>query len=72
MKTREEHLRWAKDRALKYLDEWDLENACVSMLSDLSKHDETKDYHPSLLALGVLYVNNNDHAGMQRWIEGFR
>jgi hypothetical protein len=38
--TRAEHLQWAKDRALAYVDAVDLPSACASILSDLSKHPQ--------------------------------
>jgi hypothetical protein len=72
MRTREEHLQWCKDRALEYWRKGDLENACVSMVSNLSKHDETRNYHLTLLAIGIIYTSNKDYDGMRRWIEGFR
>ena len=39
--TRAEHLNWCKARALDYVVHGDLDQALVSMLSDLSKHDDT-------------------------------
>lgn len=41
--TRQEHLHWAKERALEYVAQGDLENAVTSMLSDLDKHEETRE-----------------------------
>jgi hypothetical protein len=38
--TRAEHLQWAKDRALAYVETGDLASACASILSDLSKHPQ--------------------------------
>ena len=39
--TRDEHLAWAKKRALAYLDmEHDVQNAFASMASDLKKHGQ--------------------------------
>lgn len=72
VRTRDEHLQWCKDRALEYWREGDLENACCSMLSDLSKHPETANNNPYLLALSIILVTNKDHDGVKRWIEGFR
>lgn len=72
MRSRDEHLQWAKDRALEYWRAGDLENACASMASDLNKHEETKNFNPYLLALGIIYVTNKDYEGMHRWITGFR
>src|ERR1044072_5501294 len=72
-KTRDEHLAWAKQRALDYLDRSDLVNAVASMCSDLQDH---KDFEPSeiayLTASAVIHVQRNDAAGVRRWIEGFR
>jgi hypothetical protein len=39
--TRAEHIQWCKTRALEYVDSGDLAAALASLLSDLSKHDET-------------------------------
>lgn len=39
MMTRDEHLQWAKDRALEYLPN-DLASATASFVSDLGKHPE--------------------------------
>lgn len=35
--TRDEHLRWAKDRALEYVEIGQLQNALMSFMSDCSK-----------------------------------
>jgi hypothetical protein len=70
--TRDEHLAWAKARALRYVDEGELQNAVVSMGSDLNKHAElTYATNGMLLQLGLLYVRHGDTAGVRRWIEGF-
>lgn len=71
-RTREEHLEWCKQRAREYLDRHDVTNAVASMLSDLSKHDGTKDAAKSLGGLALLYVKEHDVAGARRFIEGFR
>ena len=42
--TRDEHLEWAKKRALAYLDAGDALQGITSMLSDLTKHEELKDH----------------------------
>jgi hypothetical protein len=39
--TRDEHLKWAKDRALEYADQGDMANAIGSLRSDLGKHPGT-------------------------------
>lgn len=73
--TQDEHLAWAKQRALAYLDQSppDVMNALTSMMSDVSKHDDMKK-HPgiqlgvSLMMIGQL--KTVDEA--RRFIEGFR
>jgi hypothetical protein len=72
--TREDHLEWAKARALEYLTKGDLASAIASMGSDLAKHDETRQLAgaQSLMMVGILYATRGDNAGVKRWIEGFR
>jgi len=52
--TREEHLNWCKDRALKYVDMGDLNQAWASMTSDLNKHPETINH--SSIELGFVMI----------------
>lgn len=66
--TREEHLEWAKNRALEYVDLYDLPNALASMLSDLSKHPELQ-INETLAAAGLRYAMDRDRDGVRRWIE---
>lgn len=70
--TRQEHLNWSKARALKYLDSNDIKNAIASMLSDLSKHEGTKD-HPAILLMGMLVRTENLETEKQvrDFIKGF-
>jgi hypothetical protein len=42
--TRAEHLAWAKQRALEYLDRGELDNAFASMVSDCRKHPELESH----------------------------
>lgn len=44
METRKEYLEWCKQRANFYIDNGDLENGFLSMMSDLRKHPETKEH----------------------------
>lgn len=37
--TREQHLAWAKQRALEYVDAGEVDQAFASLMSDLNKHD---------------------------------
>jgi hypothetical protein len=41
--NRDEHMAWAKQRALAYVDSGDTQGAFASFLSDLGKHDETQE-----------------------------
>lgn len=68
--TRAEHLAWAKQRALEYLDHGDLPNAVASMTSDLGKHPDLQ-LSMVLNTLGLMYAVNGDAAGVRSWIEGF-
>lgn len=70
--TRDEHLAWAKKRALAYLDHGDVVNALTSMGSDLSKHEELKDIGAKMMPLGLMYAMNRDAIGARHWIEGFQ
>lgn len=70
--TRSEHLKWCKDRALEYLDRWDVEGAFNSMASDLSKHDETRGHSAIMLGLMLRLSGHLDSAEkMRKFIEGF-
>lgn len=72
--NRAEHLQWAKDRALEYVELGDYPNAYTSFLQDLSIHPELKlalETHihlggPQLVA-GML----NTARDMTSWINGF-
>jgi hypothetical protein len=70
--TRAEHLAWCKKRAHEYLAQGDIKNAVASMLSDLSKHPETRLPEGSPLGtLGLMTVMSDDHHGAVRFIDGF-
>jgi len=72
--TQDEHLEWAKKRALEYLDANDPRQAFTSMLSDLSKHPELESHVGIRMALGFLllpgWIDNREE--VRRWIVGFR
>lgn len=72
MTTRAEHLAWCKQRALEYLDAGLNTEAVASMVSDLGKHEETRD-HPGILLMGGLAMLGefNDVRKTRRFIEGF-
>lgn len=70
--NRQEHLDWCKQRALEYCDSDDVNNAWASMVSDLSKHDETRNH--TAIDLGNMQLVNgmlSTPADMRRFIEGF-
>lgn len=77
MMTRQEHLDWCKQRALEYLEPgpyFSLDDAMVSMASDLGKHDETRQHVTmtiplmfQLRASGKLSTANE----MREFIKGF-
>lgn len=53
--TREEHLKWCKERAIQEMDFYkDPSKGLISMMSDLQKHPETKSKSLVLLCLGQL------------------
>ena len=71
--TRDEHLAWAKKRALEYLDAGDVREGFTSMLSDLKKHDELKDHKGG--EIGVMFMMLpgwiDNPVEVRRWIVGF-
>ncbi len=70
--NREEHLKWCKQRALKYLESGDTKNALASMFSDLGKHKDTTD-PPAIMLGGILMMAGhlNTVAEVKKFIEGF-
>jgi hypothetical protein len=71
MQTREEHLAWAKERALAYLPA-DPQQAFDSIVSDLGKHPETEGHRGLDLGMRLLLNGQmNDPEKMREWIAGF-
>ena len=70
--TRDEHLEWAKKRALQYVEAHDYRNAVMSMISDMGKHDSTMG-HPGIMLGTMLMVAGklNTEYDIRKWIEGF-
>ena len=69
--TREEHMRWCKDRALAYLPASPAE-AVASMLSDLGKHEETKRAAAGGVFMeGMRAAMSTNPDDARRFIEGF-
>lgn len=74
--TYSEHMRWCKERALRYLDSGDTINAVTSMLSDLDKHPETsltmrEAFGLALAMDGLGKAQRGDSAAVRQWIEDF-
>ena len=74
MMTQDEHLEWAKKRALEYLDAGDTRNAFTSMLSDLCKHPELENHAGTRIGAAFMllpgWMDNREE--VRRWIVGFR
>lgn len=68
--TRDEHLAWAKRRALAYLPASPQE-AITSMLSDLGKHDDLKNIAKEMGLLAIMMVSQSSISDVRRFIEGF-
>lgn len=73
MTTRSDHLAWAKQRALEYVDAGRPADALSSLISDLGKHPETKG-HVGIELTGMLAMGGflNDASEVRRHIEGFQ
>lgn len=67
--TRDEHMEWCKKRALEYVDRNPVE-AVTSMLSDLSKHEETKGIGYKMAMFGIMFASKSPQQAKQ-FIEGF-
>ena len=71
MTTRDEHMAWCKHRALAYLPD-DPQQALASMISDLGKHDETKDHAAIKLTMMLMISGHLQSADqVHHHIEGF-
>lgn len=70
--TEKEHLEWAKKRALDLLSEGDVQQAFMSMMSDLGKHDATRGNPMIKLGIQLLEIGHLDSMiQMRKFIEGF-
>lgn len=78
-RTRKEHLSWCKEQAklqyafdnsgAKYSDPKNaLTNAVTSMISDLSKHPETRQNADMCVLLALMV---NDEKSLMKFIDGF-
>lgn len=71
--NRAEHLQWCKTRAMEYVNKGDLNQAVTSMLSDLSKHPETKASSEGICAqIGMMeLMRGPTREGISKYIHGF-
>ena len=71
--TRNEHLAWCKERALKYLDAGDVRQGFTPMLSDLSKHEGTRDHIGGKIGVQFMLLPGwiDNPVEVRRWIVGF-
>ena len=69
--TADEHIAWAKQRALEYVDRGDLTNALSSLTSDLHNHPDTAQ-HPAIELGTMLAFGGHLRTAkeMRDWIEG--
>lgn len=70
--TRDEHLEWAKKRALELIDMGDYNQALISMMSDLGKHDELRN-HSGIMLTTMLMLGGHlkDRYSVTTHIKGF-
>ncbi len=68
--SRDEHLRWCKERASEYLEQNNVVNAWNSFLSDMTKHDELRCH----IGLGIgqqLFISGR-MVDVAKFIQDFR
>lgn len=71
--NRQEHLDWAKKRALEYCDRGDIKNAFSSLASDLNKHPDTAEHAGlQLCMMEMMSGLITTPAQMRRHIEGYK
>jgi hypothetical protein len=70
--NRAEHLAWCKRRALAYVEQDNLNQAYVSMASDMRKHPETENHPAISLGFQLMMIGDLDTPyKMRKFIEGF-
>lgn len=72
---RQEHIKWCKKRALEYLEPgkyFSFEDAFLSMISDIAKHEETQKHCGINLGM-MLQINGylKTEKQIREWIVGF-
>lgn len=76
--TRDEHLAWAKKRALEYVEQGAVADGIASFMSDAQKDmgsglivDVTKPASGMLFQLGLMHAMSGNRVEARRWIEGW-
>ena len=70
--NREEHLEWCKKRAIEYVDKGDNTQAYASFMSDMRKHEETKDHSALDIFTSMVFGGMlNTSTEMRKFINGF-
>jgi hypothetical protein len=70
--TRSQHIAWCKERALAELEAGNLDDAFLSMMSDLSKHSDAISPEIALLSTTLFTQGHlKTPEQMRHWIEGF-
>jgi len=71
--TRQEYLEWCKGRALEYANVGELQNALVSISSDLNQHEETENHPGIALGLDLFMAGElSTPEQMRKFILGFQ
>jgi hypothetical protein len=70
--TRAEHLQWAKERALRYVEDGELHSAVASILSDLRKHPDTELAGQAMGGVGLYEAARGTRESVRKFIEGFQ
>ena len=69
--TRANHVAWAKERALEFVDQGNLIDAMNSITSDLRKHPQTAGHAATELMTRLMFSGHlNTPAKMRNFIEG--
>lgn len=71
MTSRAEHLQWAKQRTLEFLEAGDCAGALASLTSDFLKHPELQRHPAPMLGATQMATGRlNTPAAMREFIEG--
>jgi hypothetical protein len=70
--TREEHIKWCKERAIQELEyTHDPKQGIVSMLSDIGKHPETNSQTLKMLCMAEMMSGRCTEQSVRKFIDGF-